>query len=69
MQNLLESELESAVSTTLGSEEMAWVMIGCSLGLFADLTATMMQITTAATIIMKSMGASEIRLSDIGRAG
>ena len=69
MQNLLESELESAVSMTLGSEEMAWVTIGCSLGLFADLTATMMQIATAATIIIKSMGASEIRLSDIGRAG
>ena len=69
MQNLLGSKLELAASPLLGVIG-AVGGTGGSLGVLTERTAKTMQIATAAAIIMKRYGASEIMLSErSGRAG
>lgn len=70
MQNLVSSELGSSTSeVVLCSIGAVWLTGGFSLGDLTDLTATIRQITIAATMIVKKIGASEIRFSDIGMTG
>ena len=69
MQNLLPSELASATWGVLGSGETVWLRGGVSLGFFADLTATVMEITIARAMSMNKIGLSVIKLNDSGRTG
>ena len=69
MQNLLLSKLVSVTWEVLGSGETVWLMGGVSLGFFADLTATVIEITIARAMSMNKIGLSVIKLNDSGRTG
>ena len=69
MQNLLPSKLVSVTWGMLGSGETVWLMGGGSLGFFADLTATVIEITIARTMSMNKIGLSAIKLNDRGSTG
>jgi len=69
MQNLLLSKLASAALELLVSGETVLFWFGVCLGLFADLTVMVIEITIARIISVNKIGSAETKLNDIGRTG